>query len=1216
MLLLNVDVPYSNEKNKASLISDGNENVVIANNVNVAGQIIVPLPTPAERLPERWKVPSKNEDFVGRDELLKQIKNYINQEGSTLTVLTACHGLGGIGKTQVALEFVWRYYQENKDHKEFKGIAWFDAESQERLRDDYISLGQELHIILTEEKLSVEEGANRIKHWLEHPERARWLLVYDNAPSYKTIDGLVPTSGGRVLVTSRNTQWSSKSIEVNVFDPEESRAYIQRVLSNKALDISQVDSLGKTLGHLPLALAQACAYIKKNLVSIERYLKLYETRKRDLLNSKTLPLNYSVPVYITWDITMEVVRKESLLADRWLTICAYLNSKDIPNFLLESFANSPENNPKSEIFEEALGTLISYSMLTVNEESSSTSIHRLVQEVIQLQSEEKSEAINNRKAVYQLFGKFFPYLDQTSKDYSKMRQSLPHLESFLCHLDGWLQKAHTDQLRKEIEENYLEDVLSWMVDGHHNLGNWQKEGELLERVFTILKRHYGHNHLSTLTTRNNIAVVLYNQGKYEEALQAYQEVYDIWKNVLGPEHPSTLTTRNNMAKVLDNQGKYEEALQAYQEVYDIWKNVLGPEHPSTLTIRNNMALVLDNQGKYEEALQVYQEVYDIWKNVLGPEHPSTLTIWNNMALVLFNQGKYEEAYQAYQEVYDIWKNLLGPEHPSTLTTRNNIAGVLDNQGKYEEALQAYQEVYDIWKNLLGPEHPSTLTTRNNIAGVLDNQGKYEEALQAYQEVYEIKKRVLGPEHPSTLTTRNNMALVLSNQGKYEEALQAYQKVCDICKNLLGPEHPSTLTTRNNIAGVLDNQGKYEEALQAYQGVYDIWKNVLGPEHRSTLTTRNNIAGVLSNQGKYEEALQAYQEVYDIWKNVLGPEHPSTLTTRNNIAGVLSNQGKNEEALQAYQEVYDIRKRVLGPEHPDALNTAAIVSRVLTQQGKYEEALHVVQEAFAICKRVLEPDHPITKDVLRAFELLHAKTGSQPGYEINKQLFVAVKNGDIQWVRDCIRGRANVDSRDNNNWTPLHYAAEKGYVELVSILLLNRASINAENNGKATPLHFAARNGHIKVVEALLSSRATVNATTQNNNWTPLHFAAKHNHIAVVKALIKHGTFYDARDSQGRAPAQLTSNPEISELLNIIDKLFNCVREGNLNELISYLNKRAEVNSCSSDEKTLLQLAVEQNHLELASVLLEHGANVNKLNENQQVLIAEFNSSNSIQSHET
>jgi tetratricopeptide (TPR) repeat protein len=551
VLLLNVDVPSSSEKINASLIMDGNWNVVKANNVNVAGQIIVPSPTPAERLPKGWKLPPKNKDFVGRDELLEQIKYHLNQEGSTLTVLTACYGLGGIGKTQAALEFVWRYYQENKDHQDYKGIAWFNAESRERLRDDYISLGQELHIISTEERLSSEEGANRVKHWLEHPKRARWLLVYDNAPNYKTIDGLVPTTGGRVLVTSRYTQWWSESIEVNVFYPDESRAYIQRVLSNKALDISQVDSLAKIFGHLPLVLAQACTYIKKNPVSIELYLKLYETKKHDLLNSKTLPLDYSVPVYITWDITMEVIRKESLLADKWLTICAYLNNKDIPNFLLESFANGTENNPSSEIVEDALATLTSYSMLKVNEESNSVSIHRLVQEVVQLQSEEKGEVVKNRIAVFQLFGKFFPYLDKTSTDFTKIKQSLPHLESFLCHLDAWSQKSLTDQSRKEIEENYSEVVLSWLADGHHNLGNREKEGELLERVLKIKECRYGYNHRSTLTTRHNMARVLDNQGKYEEALQAYQEVYEIQKRVLGPEHPDTLTTRSNMAGVLN-----------------------------------------------------------------------------------------------------------------------------------------------------------------------------------------------------------------------------------------------------------------------------------------------------------------------------------------------------------------------------------------------------------------------------------------------------------------------------------------------------------------------------------------------------------------------------------------------------------------------------------------------------------------------------------------
>ncbi len=121
----------------------------------------------------------------------------------------------------------------------------------------------------------------------------------------------------------------------------------------------------------------------------------------------------------------------------------------------------------------------------------------------------------------------------------------------------------------------------------------------------------------------------------------------------------------------------------------------------------------------------------------------------------------------------------------------------------------------------------------------------------------------------------------------------------------------------------------------------------------------------------------------------------------------------------------------------------------------------------------------------------------------------------------------------------------------------------------------------------------------------MHYAAKHNHIAIVKALIKHGAVYDASDSQVKAPVHLINKPEITELLNIIDKLFSYVTECNLNELISFFNKGAEINAFNSNEKTLLQFAVEQNHLELPLVLLECDANANDLDEDQRVLIAEF-----------
>jgi tetratricopeptide (TPR) repeat protein len=204
-----------------------------------------------------------------------------------------------------------------------------------------------------------------------------------------------------------------------------------------------------------------------------------------------------------------------------LTICAYLNSNEIPYFLLKTFSESSDNNPEDEVFEETLGTLNSYSMLFINEQSSSASIHRLVQEVILLKAEAE-ESLKNIVTLLKLFQECFPYNGKTHEDYAKKRQLIPHLEAFLSNLDAW-QKTASLELKKYIEENCLENVLSLMYNGYNDLGNRQKAREMLERTLTIKEFHYGHDHPSTLATRNDMVGVLFKQGKYEEAFQSTHE---------------------------------------------------------------------------------------------------------------------------------------------------------------------------------------------------------------------------------------------------------------------------------------------------------------------------------------------------------------------------------------------------------------------------------------------------------------------------------------------------------------------------------------------------------------------------------------------------------------------------------------------------------------------------------------------------------------------
>jgi hypothetical protein len=454
--------------------------------VNLVKNVTQKTPTPpANYLPELWNVPSKNINFIGRSVLLKQIEDWFSQK-TTPAILIACHGLGGIGKTQVALEFVWQH------HKKYNGVVWFNAESRERLQNDYIILGRELNIICNEDNINAKELARKVKGWFEEHSHAGWLLVYDNADNYKSISELLPTKGGKILITSRHTvDWPQK-ICIDVFTVEESRAYIQKVLDTPISDsdIMQIEKFAETLGRLALALAQVTAYIKRTQMSISRYLELYEQRKRELLDSKILPSDYKASVYITWGITTEAIRKESLLAVSLLNICACLACDDILNFLFEKFAKTAENNPDLEIFEEALGTLYCYSMLVINKQNSSSSIHRLVQEVIQLNLGEKRT--NNLMNIFNLFIDSFPYNGITLADYAKKRQLLPHLEAFLPHIDSWRQEEH--QLREDREKDYVCPLLNYVADGYRSLGNAKKRRELLERALAINERHYGLDH--------------------------------------------------------------------------------------------------------------------------------------------------------------------------------------------------------------------------------------------------------------------------------------------------------------------------------------------------------------------------------------------------------------------------------------------------------------------------------------------------------------------------------------------------------------------------------------------------------------------------------------------------------------------------------------------------------------------------------------------------
>ncbi|KAK4680131.1 hypothetical protein QC764_0041900 [Podospora pseudoanserina] len=819
-----------------------------------------------------WIVPfGRNKEFIGREKIFQDLLGRIHPSADKDDCQrTAIEGLGGVGKTQVALEVAFRVSNEHPNCSVF----WVPAVDITSFENAYRAIGQQLTVPgIDEVKADVKA---LVKTALSCESTGSWLLIIDNADDRKLLlsdtaltDYLPFSRKGSILFTTRNHEVAVKLvghkshiISVEEMSRDEAFKLLQKGLKGDQMrDTASTIALLEFLTNLPLAIQQASAYIAEKQISTTQYLGLCKSSDEDMIELLSRDFEdrhryqgIQNPVATTWLISFRHISDHDPLAADYLRFMCFLAGKDIPQSLLP-----PAGRLRTV---DAIGTLKAYAFISQRKEPDTYDIHRLVQISMLRWLAQKGERKEWTAKVLQRLNNVFPSPDHGNREV--WMSYLPHTQYVL-------------ELRERVDD---------------------------EEAPTGLLSKVGQS--------------FYNLGKYKEAEQMHRQTLQLREKVLGKEHPDTLTSMSNLASVLVSQGKYEEADQMNRQTLQLQEKVLGKEHPNTLTSRNNLAHVLKSQGKYEEAEQMLRQTLQLQDKMLGKEHPNTFGSMNNLANVLKSQGKYEEAEQMYRQTLQLCEKVLGKEHPNTLTSKNNLANVLNIQGKYEEAEQIHRQTLQLREKVLGKEHPDTLTSMSNLACVLVSQGKYEEADQMNRQTLQLRKKVLGKEHPNTLSSINNLANILNIQGKYEEAEQMSRQTLQLCEKVLGKEHPNTFGSRNNLTSILGSQGKYEEAEQMSRQTLQLREKVLGKEHPNTLGSMNNLANVLNIQGKYKEAEQMSRQTLQLCEKVLGKEHPDTLTSMSNLACVLVSQGKYEEADQMNRQTLQLREKVLGKEHPGTL----------------------------------------------------------------------------------------------------------------------------------------------------------------------------------------------------------------------------------------------------------------------------------------------------------
>ncbi|KAJ6439011.1 hypothetical protein O9K51_08415 [Purpureocillium lavendulum] len=871
----------------------------------LASHIVAPV------VRRHWIIPfDRNPGFVGRAKEMEQLLAKIPPSRCKDTCQrTVLEGLGGIGKTQIALEAAYRVREAYPECSVF----WVPAGDATTFENTYRQIGQNLEIPgMDDDEADVKA---LVKAALSRSED-EWLLVVDNADDLGifgdvSLEDYLPSSyRGSLLFTTRTDEVVNRLdirhidvIHVSEMSRPETIELIKTFLKPEQMrDDNCTAELLDFLADLPLAVKQASAYMNRTRMTTTRYLqhccssdanfvsllsKEFEDQGRYKNTAST-----QNPVATTWLISF---RQLSSPAAQLLKYMSLLAEKDIPKSILPSGDDKLERD-------EAIGELTAYAFITERVSQESYDMHRLVRLAMRNWLSQGRELMTTVSIVVQQLHKVFPSPEHGNR--GTWLTYLPHAMVVLQLYDG------------SADDMVMSTLLLRVGSANDFLGKYQQAESLHLKSLALRREVLGGKHPNTLTSMHNLAKALHEQGKYEKAEAMTREILALRREVLGEKHPSTLGSINNLANTLHEQGKYEEAEAMTREILTLSREVLGGKHPSTLGSMNNLANTLHKQGKYEEAEAMKRETLALRREVRGDKHPDTLTSMNNLAKALHKRGKYEEAEAMKRETLALRREVLGEKHPSTLDSMSNLANTLHKQGKYEEAEAMKWETLALRREVLGDNHPDTLTSMNNLANTLYKQRKYEEAEAMKRETLALQREVLGEKHPSTLGSMNNLANTLQKQGKYKEAEAMKRETLALRREVLGDKHPDTLTSMNNLAKGLHKQGRYEEAEAMTRETLALRREVLGDNHPDTLTSMNNLAKGLHKQGRYEEAEAMTRETLALRREVLGDNHPDTLTSMNNLAKGLHKQGRYEEAEAMKRETLALKREVLDDKQPD------------------------------------------------------------------------------------------------------------------------------------------------------------------------------------------------------------------------------------------------------------------------------------------------------------
>lgn len=820
-------------------------------------------------------VPPRNINFTGREGILTRLRELarLREEDPSKQQITAVlpgdplpqalQGLGGVGKTAVAIEYAYRY------RADYDVVWWIRADQLPSVRSSLAALAQRFGL---EAAISagIEAAARAALDALRRGEpHARWLLIFDNADQPEDLRQYFPGGPGDVLITSRNHRWQSTvaTVPVDVFTREESREFLSKRAPLKAAD-PDTDRLAEKLGDLPLALDQAGAVLAETGMPVREYIGLLDDRFMRIMDLGK-PADYPESVTAAWQISVEKVKEQLPQAQELLRCCAFFGPDPIPRDVFR-LATKATGTSISELMADpillasAIGELGRFALISPGR---TITVHRLIQALLREELDEQEQA-RYRREVHTILSAAAPIDPANETQWGRYRELLPHVTSDATDLAASADPAVREFALKMARYLYLSGDLTSCRD-------------LTERIIGKWTADSGPDDPNVLAAQRQLGDVFFNLGRYAEAYVINERTLAKAREVLGEQDRNTLGLQSARAANERALGNFQKALELDAETLKLSEVAFGPTAPQTLRAISNLGLDHGLNGDYDAARELSQRAYLLASQTgSGASATEVLIPWYNLAWAVRLQGRYTRARDTGKEAWEFGRERLGPDHYATLRAANGLSIALRRIEKSrDEALKIAGEVYDQARKRFGDINPDTMAAAINLTNTQRVSNLIDEALKLAERTVASYPAIYGPEHPYNYGCIGNLGLLWRVAGDPAKARRLNESALEGLDAKLGRDNDYSLVVAVNLASDLAALGETEAARRLDEGTLRRLENLLGKHHPTTLGCAANLVVDLRALGEHKEADTLFADTMSGYEASLGLGHPDAVNAK-------------------------------------------------------------------------------------------------------------------------------------------------------------------------------------------------------------------------------------------------------------------------------------------------------------------------------------------------